>query len=54
MRFPTKPNEVRNLLEKVAALSRFVLLATDKYFPFFQVLKGRKTFEWDSECERAF
>ena len=35
-------------------LSRFILRATDKYFPFFDSLKGDKRFLWDDKCEQAF
>ena len=36
---------------KVAALNRFVSRATDKYMPFFKVLK--KAFQWNDKCEEA-
>ena len=44
--------EVQSLTRQVAALNRFVLKATDKYLPFFKVLK--KAFEWTDECQKAF
>ena len=42
---PKKPKEVMSLAGRVAALSHFVLLATDCCAPFFDVLKGSKKFE---------
>ena len=40
---------------KVAALSRFISRATDKCIPFFDVIKkGKRNFEWTSDCEEAF
>ena len=36
---------------KVAALNRFISMATDKCMPFFKVLK--KSFQWIDECKEA-
>ena len=44
--------EVQRLMGRIAALSRFVSRASDKFQPFFQVLK--KAFQWDTKCEEAF
>ena len=44
--------EVQSLNGKIAVLNRFVSRATDKCLPFFQTLK--RSFEWTSECQRAF
>ena len=44
--------EVQSLIDRVAALNRFVSKATDKCLPFFKVLK--KAFEWTNECQKAF
>ena len=49
---PRNMKEVQSLNNKVAALNRFVLRATDKCLPFFCTLK--KTFEWMAECQQAF
>ena len=43
---------VQSLNGKVAALNRFVSIATDKCLPFFRVL--RKSFEWTDDCQKAF
>ena len=51
---PSKMNEVQSLIERVAALSRFILRATNKCLPFFDSLKGNKRFLWDDKCEQAF
>ena len=49
---PSSIKEVQRLLERIAALRRFVSRASDKCQPFFQVLK--KAFQWDTSCEEAF
>ena len=49
---PRTVKEVQNLNDKIAALNRFVLKATDKCLPFFHTL--RKAFEWTDECQKAF
>ena len=54
MKSPTKIKEVHSLTGKVAALSRFISKSTDKYVPFFNLLRGNKKFEWSEECEQAF
>ena len=41
--------EVQSLNDKIVALNRFVLRATDKCLPFFRTLK--KSFEWTAECQ---
>ena len=48
MKPPSNIKEVQSLTEQVATLNRFVSKATDKYLPFFKVLK--KAFEWTNEC----
>ena len=49
---PQSIKEVQSLIDRVAALNRFVSKATDKCLPFFKVLK--KAFEWTNECQKAF
>ena len=49
-----KPKEVMSLIGRVAALSHFVLRATDRCAPLFDVLKGSKKFKWMDRCEQAF
>ena len=49
---PSGIKEVQRLTGRIAALSRFVSRASDKYQPFFQVLK--KAFQWDTKCEEEF
>ena len=38
----------------MAALSRFISRASDKYLPFFDSLKGNKRFLWDDKYEQTF
>ena len=52
MKPPQSIKEVQSLIDRVAALNRFVSKATDKCLPFFKVLK--KAFEWTNECQKAF
>ena len=42
---PQKPKEVMSLAGRVVALSRFVSRAIDTCVPFFNALRGSKTFE---------
>ena len=42
MSSPHKPKEVMSLARRATTLSRFVWRATDKYVPFFDVLKGSR------------
>ena len=54
MSSPRKPKEVISLAGRVAALSYFVLRATDHCALFFDMLKGSKKFELMDKCEQAF
>ena len=49
---PKNIKEVQSLIERVAALNKFVSKATDKCLPFFKILK--KAFEWTDQCQKAF
>ena len=49
---PSRIKEVQRLTGRIAALSQFVSRVSDKFQPFFQVLK--KAFQWDAKCEEAF
>ena len=49
---PSGIKEFQRLIGRIATLSRFVSMASDKCQPFFQVLK--KAFQWDAKCEEAF
>ena len=48
---PKTVKGVQSLIEKVAALNRFIFRATNKCMPFFKVLK--KAFQWTNEYEEA-
>ena len=52
MPLPSGIKEVQRLTERIADLSLFESRASDKFQPFFQVLK--KAFQWDTKCEEAF
>ena len=52
MQPPSNTKEIQRLIRRIAALSRFMSISSDKCQPFFQVLK--KAFHWDAHCEEAF
>ncbi|XP_056694872.1 uncharacterized protein [Spinacia oleracea] len=51
---PKNIRDIQRLTGKMAALTRFISKSADKSLPFFQVLKGNKTFKWGEEQEKAF
>ena len=50
---PKNIKEVQSLNGKVVALNKFISRATDRCLSFFHTLK-KKSFEWMTECQRAF
>lgn len=54
MKFPTFHKEVESLNRRLAVLSQFLAKFREKSFPFFQVLRANKQFQWMPECEEAF
>ncbi|KAM2403587.1 hypothetical protein ACFX1X_031329 [Malus domestica] len=55
MKEPVTSKDIQNLTGKVAALTRFISKATDRYAPFFKALKGNKKYiTWTEECAKAF
>ena len=54
MESPRRRKEVKKLMGCIVALNRFVSQSTDKFLPFFNVLRGSKEFVWIEECEQAF
>ncbi|XP_024009949.1 uncharacterized protein LOC112085152 [Eutrema salsugineum] len=51
---PTTKREVQRLTGRIAALNRFISRSTDKFLPFYQLLRGNKHLEWNEKCEEAF
>ncbi|XP_021864370.1 uncharacterized mitochondrial protein AtMg00860-like [Spinacia oleracea] len=51
---PKNVRDIQRLTGKMAALTRFISKSADKSLPFFQLLKGNKTFQWGPEQEKAF
>ena len=49
---PSNTKEIQRLTGRIATLSRFVSISSDKCQPFFQVLK--KAFHWDAHYEEVF
>ena len=52
MASPRTVKEVQKLIDRIAALNKFVFRATDKCLPFFKTLK--QAFAWIDECKEAF
>ena len=42
------------MIERIAALSRFISKSTDKCISFFNLFRGNKKFEWMKECKQPF
>ena len=49
MQPPFSTKEIQCLTGRIAELSRFVSRSSEKFQPFFQVLK--KAFHWEARCE---
>ena len=51
---PCNPKEVQVLNGMLAALNQFISKFADRCYPFYQLLRKWKGFQWNEECERAF
>lgn len=51
---PKCTRDVMRLTGRMAALTRFRSKEADKALPFFQLLRGNKTFKWGEEERTAF
>lgn len=54
MSTPTNLKQLPSLNGKIAALSRFINMTTDKYLPFFKVLRKGILIWMTKECNKAF
>lgn len=54
MQPPGNIKDVQRLTGCLAALSRFISRGASRSFPFFQLLRNMKTFQWTEECQYAF
>ncbi|CAL2276959.1 unnamed protein product [Prunus armeniaca] len=55
MAIPKTIKDIQSLTGRVAALTKFISKATDRYAPFFKALKGSKrSIAWIAECDKAF
>ncbi|GFS32777.1 hypothetical protein Acr_00g0024570 [Actinidia rufa] len=54
MSSPRNIRDVQQLTRRVATLSRFVSKSTDKYLPFFRIMRKNQTFQWNEESETIF
>jgi hypothetical protein len=51
---PVSVKDVQKLIGRVVALNRFIPRAAERSFPFFQVLKSSKNFQWSETQIQAF
>ncbi|XP_026417472.1 uncharacterized protein LOC113312955 [Papaver somniferum] len=51
---PRTKKEVQKLAGRLANLNRFISRSSDRFKPFFDVLKKAVNFGWTDECERDF
>ncbi|KAI5324809.1 hypothetical protein L3X38_033882 [Prunus dulcis] len=55
MTLPKTVKDIQSLTGLVAALTRFISKATDRWAPFFKALKGSKrSITWTAECDKVF
>lgn len=55
LKTPRTIKQVQSLNGKMTALSRFISKSTNKYIPFFDLIrKGKQNIEWNEECKGAF
>ena len=54
MKQPTSIKDVQRLTGKIVGLNRSLLKYIEISLIFFQTLKDGKSFEWTSECQKAF
>ena len=54
MASPQNKHEVQRLTGRVADLNRLISRSTAKCLAFYDVLQGKKKFEWTARCEEAF
>ena len=50
----SNPKKVQVLTGMLATLNRFNSKFSDRFRPFYQLLKTWKGFRWDDECEKVF
>ncbi|GFZ05308.1 hypothetical protein Acr_17g0008800 [Actinidia rufa] len=54
MSSPRNTHKVQQLIERIAALNRFVSKLAENCLPFFKILRKNQTFRWNEESETAF
>jgi hypothetical protein len=54
MQDPVSVKDVQKLTGRIAALNRFIPKAAERIFPFFQVLRNSKNFQWSETQKQAF
>jgi len=54
MRSPKNVKEIQKLVGKLTAMARFIPRLAEKTGPIIRLLKKRRKFEWDEECEELF
>jgi hypothetical protein len=51
---PSTKKEVQKLMDRIAALNRFISKLAECSLPFFKALRGRDKIEWGPEQSEAF
>jgi hypothetical protein len=54
MQYPNLVKDVQKLTGRVVTLNRFIPRAAERSFPFFQVLRSPKNFQWSESQKQAF
>jgi hypothetical protein len=54
MQSPRTIKEVQQLTGRIATLTCFLPASAKRCLPFFKMLRSKKNFEWNAECEQAF
>jgi hypothetical protein len=54
MQDPVSVKDMQKLSGRVAALNKFIPRAAERSFPFFQVLRSFKNFQWSEAQKQAF
>jgi hypothetical protein len=54
MQPPQTKKEVQQLIDRIAALNRFITKLAERSLPFFSILRGSAKVEWGLEQQKAF
>jgi hypothetical protein len=54
MKPPQSRKEVQRLTGRIATLNRFMAKLAERSLPFFRVLRGSRSFQWEPEQQATF